>query len=100
MNHENNSRRRATTNLLLAGCCGLLALNLVNGGSGVASTANAQASPNGGLVSAAEQRKQTITAIKGVQAQITRLEQRLSSGINVRVTEMPRSAEDNRDRGN
>lgn len=98
--NRNTIDRRATTNLLLAGCCGLLALNLFNGGAGVASTANAQANPQGGLISAAEQRKQIISAIQSLENHVGRLEQRLNQGINVKVTEMPRTPEDRQNRDN
>lgn len=89
---SNKNTGRTTTNLLLAGACTLLAFNLVRGGGGIDSVANANRGESG-LVSAAEQRKQIVTELRGLKQHISQLEQRLSSGINVKVTEMPRVVE-------
>lgn len=45
--------------------------------------------PSAGLVSAADQRKLMLAELKRLSAQLDRLESRLASGINVKVTDMP-----------
>lgn len=42
-----------------------------------------------GLISAAEQRKMIISELRRLASKFDRLEARLNSGINVKVTEMP-----------
>lgn len=43
----------------------------------------------GGLVSAGEQRKVMIAELRRIGARLDRIETRLNSGLNVKVTDMP-----------
>lgn len=88
---------------LLAICAvalGTLALNTASESTvGVmSSTAEAaQSQPGGGLISAAEQRKQIIAklnamdgSMKALESRLAAIDRTLNSGLNVRVKEMPR----------
>src|SRR5690606_16811220 len=89
-------RRRSYSNLMLTVIAGLLALSLVDRATStegsiasVTAPAHAQNQP-GEMVSAAQQRKMMIAEIKGLGERIDRLDKTMRSGINVKVTEMPR----------
>ncbi|MCC5787302.1 MAG: hypothetical protein JJU33_11450 [Phycisphaerales bacterium] len=71
-----------------------LALGLVMGaalfrdGGPASNPAQAQAH-TGGLISAAEQRKQMIAQMQRLENRMERIEAQLKSGLTVKVTEMP-----------
>jgi L-asparaginase/Glu-tRNA(Gln) amidotransferase subunit D len=93
---------RTYTNVALTAVAvllGLLALDMRSPGSAFVNNATAQ--PGGtigsgsddsqGLVSASEQRKQMITELKAIASRLERVESQLGKGLNVKVTSMPQS---------
>ena len=81
-------------NAVLSAIAVLLALGLIDRRSGgeVASlpAAHAQQQPDqGGMTNALEQRKVIIAELRGISSRLERLEAKLTSGINVKVTSMP-----------
>ena len=84
--------RDRTTNVLLAAIAVMLGLNLLPEYVSIPrpAEANAQESrPGGALISAAEQRKQTLAELRRLNSAVQSLEARLDAGFNVKVTEMP-----------
>jgi hypothetical protein len=90
-------RRTGYTNGVLTVIAGLLALNLFfSPGNTPEVLPAARAQPvtepvdeGTGLVSASEQRKVIIAELRRLGSKMDRLEAKLNSGLNVKVTEMP-----------
>lgn len=94
-------RQRTYLNAILtvnAALLGLLVVHTVAPKAGLESISQAQlaaAGPGDGIddpsgrISAAEQRKQIINEIRAVGGRVERVEQILSKGLNVKVTELP-----------
>jgi hypothetical protein len=89
---------RTYTNVALTAIAALLLLNWMGQVQPGLTSANAQpAQPQAeyspddasGRISAAEQRKQIVTELKGVSQRLDRIEAALSRGISVKVTDMP-----------
>lgn len=88
---------------VIAVMLGLLVLGQLGqspGGGGGPSEARAQAqpealnSPEGGLISAADQRKTIIAELRSLSRKVEQLDARLGKGISVKVTEMPAAKAD------
>ncbi len=100
---HNTNRPRAYLSVVLTAIAVLLAL-LVLDGRGArewSSEARAQvsqpddpAASGQALVSASEQRKTMIAELRRVASRLERIESKLASGINVKVTEMPAQKQD------
>ncbi len=101
---HNTNRPRAYLNVVLTAIAVLLAL-LVLDGRGArdwSSEARAQVgSPpddpgasGQAMVSASEQRKTMIAELRRVASRLERIESKLATGINVKVTEMPAQKQD------
>lgn len=78
---------------LIALSLGVIAFDSISANPSVAGAAWAQPGDDdeGGRISAAEQRKQIIAELKSMGARLERLDTQLQKGINVKVTEMPRT---------
>src|SRR5690349_7380843 len=93
---RNTMRRTGYTNGVLTVIAALLALNLaMSAGNTPSVLPAAQAQPTepvdegSGLISASEQRKVIIAELRRLGTKMDRLEAKLNSGLNVKVTEMP-----------
>lgn len=100
-----SSRALAYQNVVLTAIAGLLALHLMDRTSGAGSSgaglvaqvlspaaASAQASMDsepGGLANAIQQRKEMIGELRLIGSRLDRIDSKLNSGINVKVTDMP-----------
>lgn len=89
-------RTSTYTNVVLTAIAGLLTLHVVAQftGPGAPALSVAHASGpdeprSGGMISAADQRKQIISELKGLAGRIDHLEGLLARGIEVKVTDMP-----------
>ena len=93
---ERTRTRNGYQNIILSCIAGLLALGMVerHAGSGdvLGTSALAQSGqPDaGGIISAAEQRKQIIAELRTMNSRLERIESKLNSGLSVKVTEMPK----------
>lgn len=95
-----SSRALAYQNAVLTAIAGLLALHLMDRTSGAGlvaqvlspAAASAQASMDsepGGLANAIQQRKEMIGELRLIGSRLDRIDAKLNSGINVKVTDMP-----------
>jgi hypothetical protein len=87
-------RGRGYQNAVLTVIAALLAVNVVDRQWGVLapSAAEAQVAGSqepGGMSNALEQRKQMIAELRQLTSRLERLDARLTSGISVKVTDMP-----------
>lgn len=89
-------RTSTYTNAVLTAIAGLLTLNAVAQFTGpgapavsVARAAGPDEPRSGGMISAADQRKQIISELKGLAGRIDTLEGLLARGVEVKVTDMP-----------
>jgi hypothetical protein len=90
---------RTYTNAALTVIAGLLAVGVFQRSDGQASLlpaalaqpadAEFNADDPSGRISAAEQRKVIISELRGIAARMERIESRLTSGLAVKVTDMP-----------
>ena len=88
-----HDRRNGYQNIILGCIAGVLVLGMIERQSG-ANPALAQAQPeSGGLSNALEQRKQIIAELRMLNSRLERIESKLSSGISVKVTDMPKNQE-------
>lgn len=92
-----NGRRHGYQNAMLTAIAILLAIGVIDRGTGNAasslaqpSAASAQPQPTeGGLTNRLEQNKQIIAELRTLSSKLDRIESKLSSGISVKVTDMP-----------
>ena len=91
------SRRNGYQNAMLTAIAVLLALGVIDRGTGNAasglaqpSSASAQPQPTeGGMTNRLEQNKQIIAELQKMNSRLERIESKLSSGLSVKVTDMP-----------
>ena len=86
--------RNGYQNVILSCIAALLALGAIDRHAGApegATAALAQSQPDaGGMMNAAEQRKQIIAELRQMNSRLERIEGKLAGGLSVKVTDMPK----------
>jgi hypothetical protein len=84
-----NGRRNGYQNAMLTAIAVILALGALDRGLTDPSPALAQQPTEGGLTNRLEQNKQIIAELQKMNSKLDRIESKLSSGLSVKVTDMP-----------